>query len=127
MKKFLEIIKLLAKIFTGILIFVIITFTLFLYNPDLFIEDIENITSEMINSGFKSNLDISLKDIDGDFVGGFYIKDILLFYNTTLLARADSIYINPNISDLFFLNISFSNVSIINPVFNENNIQYRIN
>ena len=43
MKNFLEIIKLLVKIFGSILVFVLITFTLFLYNPDLFIEDIENI------------------------------------------------------------------------------------
>ena len=35
--------------------------------------------------------------------------------NRDLIVSIDSIYINPNISDLLFFNISFSNISLINP------------
>ena len=105
----------------GVLI-LIITFVIFLNKPSLFIDDIEEIISARINQKLKSNIKINISSIDGDFVSGFYVKNTQVYLNEDLAASMDSIYINPNISDLLFLNISFSNISFITPKIYHDNL-----
>ena len=105
----------------GVLI-LIITFVIFLNKPSLFIDDIEEIISSRINQKLNSNIKINISSIDGDFVSGFYVKNTQVYLNEDLAASMDSIYINPNISDLLFLNISFSNISLITPKIYHDNL-----
>ncbi|MBC8311262.1 MAG: translocation/assembly module TamB domain-containing protein [Candidatus Marinimicrobia bacterium] len=101
-------------LFAGVMI-LIIAIVIFLNKPSLFINDIEKITSEIINKNLDSNIKINISSIDGDFVSGFYAKNSQVYLNKDIVASIDSVYINPNISDLLFRHISFSNISLINP------------
>ena len=100
----------------GVMI-LIITLVIFLYKPSLFIDDIEEIASGIINKKLNSNINIDISSINGDFVSGFYATSTQIYLNSHLMVAIDSIYINPNISDLLLLNLSFSNISLINPKF----------
>ena len=93
----------------------VITFLIFLNKPSLFIDDIEQITSEIINRNLSSDFSINISSIDGDFVSGFYARNTQVYLNNDLVACIDSVYLNPNISDLFLMDISFSNISLIHP------------
>tara|TARA_B110000467_G_scaffold141029_1_gene141469 strand:+ start:947 stop:4732 length:3786 start_codon:yes stop_codon:yes gene_type:complete len=95
----------------------IITLVIFLYKPSLFIDDIEEIASGIINKKLNSNINIDISSINGDFISGFYARNTQINLNSYLMVAIDSIYINPNISDLLLLNLSFSNISLINPTF----------
>jgi len=96
-------------------VILIIALAVFLFNPSLFIDDIEKFTSDIINQNLDSNVRLNISSIDGNFLSGFYAKDINLYSNSDLISTIDSIYINPDISDLLLLNLTFSNISIINP------------
>ena len=100
----------------GVVILIIVS-VVFLFRPSLFIDDIEKNASRIINNNLNSNVNFDISSIDGNFISGFYAKNIEVYANNNLLVAIDSIYINPNISKLLLLNLSFSNISLINPKF----------
>ena len=115
MQRIINLFKWFNKLLLAGVIILLITLAIFLNKPSLFINDIENITSDIINQNLNSSFKIKISSIDGNFVSGFYVKNTKVFLNSEIISSIDSVYINPNISDLFLLNISFSNISFINP------------
>ena len=109
MQRIFDLFKWFGRLLLAGVIILMITFVIFLNKPSLFIDDIEEITSVIINQNLNSDLNINIDTIDGDFVSGFYAKNTSIYINNEVIASLDSIYVNPNVSDLLFLKISFSN------------------
>ena len=122
MQRIFNLFKWFGRLLLAGVMILIITFVIFLNKPSLFIDDIEEIISSTINQRLNSNIKINISSIDGDFISGFYVKNTQVFLNEDLAASMDSIYINPNISDLLLLNISFSNISLIAPKIYHDNL-----
>ena len=107
MQRIINLFKWFNKLLLAGVIILLITLAIFLNKPSLFINDIENITSDIINQNLNSSFKIKISSIDGNFVSGFYVKNTKVFLNSEIISSIDSVYINPNISDLFLLNISY--------------------
>ncbi len=109
---------LLKLLFSGIVI-IVLALILFLYKPSFFIDDLEVFITEFINENISEDINFKLDSIKGNFVSGFYLDDVKIKQNESEIGFIRTLYVNPNISDIFLFKIAFSNISLIEPQFKE--------
>jgi len=85
---------------------------LFLYNPSWFINDIENYIANKISHYSANSYNVNIKELRGDFIDGFNLKEISINSQNGNNFSIDSLILDPDISDLLSLNIALNKLSL---------------
>ncbi len=88
------------KLLLILIIVISVIIFIFLLRPKYFIYDIELFIENQISSNTSGNLDIG--NIEGNFIKGFQIFNIMYKYNDEVLFSASEMYIDPDLSSLIF-------------------------
>ena len=98
-------------------IFAVIVF--FLFRPDYFIDDIEYFIKDQISSS--TNGEIKIGNIDGNFVEGFSLNEVVYQEEDFIIFSAGNIYIDPDLSRIITGKIALSQLVINNSYYNYDN------
>ena len=107
-KWFLRLILLLISFIFSIVV-------IFLFRPQYFIDDMERFLKEYISTSFGGNL--TIRKIEGNFVEGFKVLEIVYSESDYILFSAGEIYIDPDLSQLITGTVALSEVVIHNSFF----------
>ena len=104
------------KLFFLFLSFLFAVIIIFLLRPEYFIEDIENFIKDQLSSSLNGKVNIG--NINGNFVEGFRLNQVLYQEDSLIIFSAQEIYIDPDLSRIFIGNITLSELVIRNSYFN---------
>ena len=86
-------------------------FIFFLYKPSVFLDNIENYFSRLLENHFL-NVSVSIDKIEGDFYSGFTIKNIHVKSDSSYLVALEDISIKPNLKEIFYGKLVFTSIEI---------------
>ena len=107
------------KLFFLFLSFLFAVIIIFLLRPEYFIEDIEKFIKDQLSSSLNGKVNIG--NINGNFVEGFRLNQVLYQEDSLIIFSAQEIYIDPDLSRIFSGNITLSELVIRNSYFNYDN------
>ena len=98
-------------------IFAVIVF--FLFRLDYFIDDIEYFIKDQVSSS--TNGEIIIGNIDGNFIEGFRLNEVVYQEEDLIIFSAGNIYIDPDLSRIITGKFSLSQLVINNSYYNYDN------
>ena len=108
---FLKISKYAAKLFSLLLVSLILLLVSFLYKPSYFLSNIENYLSSSFES-YLLDVDVSIENIEGNFFSGFNIGSVNIFDGESASLVIKNINIQPSLKDILYGNIIFKSVKV---------------
>ena len=112
MRKINNIKKWLLMLLSILIIFPLGMIFIFLFHPQLFIDDIESLIEGQISSNTVGELNIEY--FGGNFIQGFNITNIQYKQNGEIIFSATKMYIDPDLSSFFLGNVVISEMIISN-------------
>ena len=102
----------LFQLFIILILFILGLSFIFLFRPQIFVDDIEMFIENQLSSSISGKVDIG--HFEGNFIEGFTLRNLQYVANDTIILSAGNIYIDPDLSNLAFGNIVFSKVVLNN-------------
>ena len=99
--------------------FIFAVIVIFLFRPEYFIDDIEIFIKDQISSS--TNGEINIGNIDGNFVEGFRLNEVVYQEEGLIIFSAPNIYIDPDLSRIITGKIALSQLVINNFYYNYDN------
>ena len=111
--------KWLLKLIFLLLSFIFAVIVIFLFWPEYFIYDIEYFIKDQVSSF--TNGEIKIGNIDGNFVQGFRLNEVVYQEEGLIIFSAGNIYIDPDLSRIITGKIALSQLVINNSYYNYDN------
>ena len=86
--------------------FIFVVIVIFLFRPEYFIDDIEIFIKDQVLSS--TNGEIIIGNIDGNFVEGFRLNEVVYQEEGLIIFSAGNIYIDPDLSRIITGKIALS-------------------
>ena len=99
--------------------FIFVVIVIFLFRPEYFIDDIEIFIKDQVSSS--TNGEIIIGDIDGNFVQGFRLNEVVYQEEGLIIFSAGNIYIDPDLSRIITGKIALSQLVLNNSYYNYDN------
>ena len=99
--------------------FIFVVIVIFLFRPDYFIDDIEIFIKDQVLSS--TNGEIIIGNIDGNFVEGFRLNEVVFQEEGLIIFSAGNIYIDPDLSRIITGKIVLSQLVLNNSYYNYDN------
>ena len=99
--------------------FIFAVIVIFLFRPEYFIDDIEIFIIDQVSS--LTNGEINIGNIDGNFVEGFRLNEVVYQEEGLIIFSAGNIYIDPDLSRIITGKIALSQLVINNSYYNYDN------
>lgn len=99
--------------------FIFAVIVIFLFRTEYFIDDIEKFIMDQISSS--TNGEIIIGNIDGNFVEGFRLNEVVYQEEGLIIFSAGNIYIDPDLSRIITGKIALSQLFINNSYYNYDN------
>ena len=99
--------------------FIFAVIVIFLFRPEYFIDDIEIFIKDQVSSS--TNGEINIGNINGNFVEGFRLNEVVYQEEGLIIFSAGNIYIDPDLSRIITGKIALSQLVINNSYYNYDN------